>query len=147
MEPIFAALYDQLDIRNRDSFAFSALLRHREALGPDEFSKFSSKMEPRQRNTFRILSQSYEDKDFHVVKKRPKDGVSFGIVPNQIINRLLDKQNRNMRSEGATMLKRELENAAKNEPTRFAMILPYTGSFIKFLGSLLEDASPKVSLV
>ena len=40
------------------------------------------------------------------------------------------------------MLKRELENGADSE--QWALLLPYTGSFIKFLGNLLSDASPKV---
>ena len=33
-------------------------------------------------------------------KKRSREGVSFGMIPNTIINRLLDKQNRTMRAEG-----------------------------------------------
>ena len=64
------------------------------------------------------------------------------MIPNSIINKLMDKQNRTMRAEGAVMLKRELESAADSE--NWALLLPYTGSFIKFLGSLLSDASPKV---
>ena len=80
--------------------------------------------------------------DFHLSKKRSREGVSFGIIPNVVINKLLDKQNRTMRAEGAVMLKRELENSADSD--QWALLLPYTGSFIKFLGSLLTDASPKV---
>ena len=57
LKPIFAALFDQLEIRTRDQFAFSALLRHREVLGEVEFSRISSQMEPRQRNTFRTLGK------------------------------------------------------------------------------------------
>jgi hypothetical protein len=96
---------------------------------------------------FSNMSQSYEDKDFHILKKRPKDGVSFGMIPNNIINRLLDKHNRNMRAEGSVMLKRELENTSENDPDRFSLLLPYTGSFVKFLGNLLSDASPKVTCI
>ena len=150
MKPIFAALFDQLEIRTRDQFAFSALLRHREVLGESEFSRLSGQMEPRQRNTFRTLGQSYENKDFHLSKKRSKDGVSFGMVPNSIINKLLDKHNRTMRAEGAIMLKRQLEKEATDaavspeQTDRFGLLLPYVGSFIKFLGGLLSDASPKV---
>ena len=123
------------------------------------------------------MESSHENRDFHLSKKRSREGVSFGMIPNTIINRLLDKQNRTMRSEGkiitivnkellsadtfffpekirkidftftffkigAVMLKRELENGADSE--QWALLLPYTGSFIKFLGNLLSDASPKV---
>ena len=48
-----------------------------------------------------------------------------------------------MRAEGAVMLTQELENA---EPEKFALLLPYMGSFIKFLGTLSEEASPKVCI-
>ena len=117
------------------------------------------------------MESSHENRDFHLSKKRSREGVSFGMIPNTIINRLLDKQNRTMRAEGkiitfvnkellsaekireidftftffkigAVMLKRELENGADSE--QWALLLPYTGSFIKFLGNLLSDASPKV---
>ena len=148
LKPIFAALFDQLEIRTRDQFAFSALLRHREVLGEAEFSRISNQMEPRQRNTFRTLGQSYENKDYHLSKKRSRDGASFGMVPNSIINKLLDKHNRTMRTEGAIMLKRQLEKEATDssleQTDRFGLLLPYVGSFIKFLGGLLSDASPKV---
>ena len=30
------------------------------------------------------------------------------------------------------------------EPDKFALLLPYMGSFIKFLGGLSDEASPKV---
>ena len=144
---IFMALFDQLEIRNRDHFAFGALLRHREFMGSQEFSRFTDKMDVRQKNTFRILSQSIEDKDFHLGKKRPKDGVSFGMIPNSMINRLMDKHNRTMRAEGAIMLIRELESAADSDDNKLTLLLPYMGSFVKFLGSLLSDASPKVRLL
>ena len=111
------------------------------------------------------MESSHENRDFHLSKKRSREGVSFGMIPNTIINRLLDKQNRTMRAEGkiitivnkevlihffslkkfvklislllffkigAVMLKRELENGADSE--QWALLLPYTGSFIKFLG-------------
>ena len=64
------------------------------------------------------------------------------MISNATINKLLDRQNRTMRAEGAVMLTQELENA---EPEKFALLLPYMGSFIKFLGTLSEEASPKVS--
>lgn len=143
MTPIFNGLFDQLEIRSRDGFAFGALLRHREVLGQNDFESYIEKMDERQRNTFRILSQSYEDRDFHLSKKRPREGVSFGMIPNAIINKLLDRQNRNMRAEGAVMLMQELEQAATHEQ-KMDLLLPYMGSFIRFLGNLLLDASPKV---
>ena len=105
-------MYDQLEAKNRDEYAFSALLRHREILGPDGFHRYSNKIDVRQKNTFKRMESSNENKDFHLSKKRSREGVSFGMIPNTIINRLLDKQNRTMRAEGSVMLKRELENAA-----------------------------------
>ncbi len=142
--PIIQALHDQLDVKERDQFAFSALLRHREVMGQKRYADLANQVDPRQRNMFKILSTSYEDKDFHISKKRPKDGVSFGMVPNNIINKLLDRSNRNFRAEGALYLKRDLEEASQTDPDRFSLLLPYLGSFVKFLGNLLLDASPKV---
>ena len=55
------------------------------------------------------VGNSFEDKDFHIAKRRPKDGVSFGMIPNTTINKLLDRQNRSMRAEGALTLTQELE--------------------------------------
>ena len=53
------------------------------------------------------LGHSYEDKDFHLSRRRPKDGVSFGMITNTTINKLLDRQNRTMRAE-VRMLNREI---------------------------------------
>ena len=78
-------------------------------------------MDARQRNTFKLLGHSYEDKDFHLAKNRSKNGVSFGIIANTTINKLLDRQNRTMRTEGAVTLTQELEKA---EPEKFALLLP-----------------------
>ena len=144
--PIIEALFDQLDVKERDQYAFNALLRHRETLGPKRYAEHANHVDPRQRNLFKILSTSYEDKEFRISKKRPKDGVSFGMVPNNIINKLLDRGNRNYRAEGALFLKRDLEEASQSDPDRFALLLPYLGSFVKFLGNLLLDASPKVCM-
>ena len=58
MTPLFSALFDQLEIRNRDQFAFSALLRHRELLGPEAFQRLTEKMDTRQKNTFRLLGKN-----------------------------------------------------------------------------------------
>ena len=41
------------------------------------------------------------------------------------------------------MLKRELENCVEE---KFGQLLPYIGSFLKFLGGLLSDNNPKVTL-
>ena len=145
LSSIFGALFEQLEIGSRDQLAFGALLRHREVLGDEGFGRYCKKMDTRQRNIFRILSQTFDDKDFHlhVAKKRlDKDGVSFGMIPNSIINKLLDRYNRTIRAEGAVMLTRQLENSAEDE--RWDLLVPYIGSFIKFLGHLLTDASPKV---
>ena len=75
-------------------YAFSALLRHREAMTEEEYNGFSESVPKKSRNLYKILSQSYENKDFHISKRPPKDGVSFGIIPNTIINRIMEKHNR-----------------------------------------------------
>jgi hypothetical protein len=41
------------------------------------------------------------------------------------------------------LLKRELESCAEE---KFGQLLPYIGSFLKFLGGLLSDNNPKVTL-
>ena len=75
-------------------YAFSALLRHREAMSEDEYNGYTENVPKKSQNLYKMLSQSYENKDFHVSKRPPKDGVSFGIIPNPIINRLMEKHNR-----------------------------------------------------
>jgi hypothetical protein len=60
----------------------------------EEYSGYSESVPKKSRNLYKMLSQSYENKDFHVSKRPPKDGVSFGIIPNAIVNRLLEKHNR-----------------------------------------------------
>ena len=50
---------------------------------------------------------------------------------------------RNGRAEGSLLLKRELENCVEE---KFGQLLPYIGSFLKFLGGLLSDNNPKVTL-
>ena len=75
-------------------YAFSALLRHREAMSEEEYNGYTENVPKKSRNLYKMLSQSYENKDFHVSKRPPKDGVSFGIIPNPIINRLMEKHNR-----------------------------------------------------
>ena len=61
------------------------------------------------------MESSHENRDFHLSKKRSREGVSFGMIPNTIINRLLDKQNRTMRAEGKiiTFVNKELLSAEK----------------------------------
>jgi len=52
---------------------------------------------------------------------------------------IFDCSNRNGRAEGSLLLKRELENSAEE---KFGQLLPYIGSFIKFLGGLLVSILP-----
>ena len=61
------------------------------------------------------MESSHENRDFHLSKKRSREGVSFGMIPNTIINRLLDKQNRTMRAEGKiiTFVNKEQRAAEK----------------------------------
>ena len=93
MEPIFNALFDQLEVRNRDQFAFSALLRHREVLGPEGFNRYSNKIDARQKNTFKRMESSHENKGTVIqglsmltivfettIKNRKKFSAIFGIL-------------------------------------------------------------------
>ena len=40
IEPVIVALYEQLDNRQREQYAFGALLRHRELLGNERYKSW-----------------------------------------------------------------------------------------------------------
>ena len=60
---------------------------------------------------------------------RPTEGVSFGCIPNVIINRcLMDaKANRAIVADGTVQLLRHLETQDCN------LMVPHIGAFVKFL--------------
>ena len=97
-DPIIAALYSELDnpVR-RQTPAFDALLRYCDALGNSQFEEVSQRSSSeRERNLFAMLRRQHdgcgEGSSFGATGKingrLPPDGISFGIVPNTIINKL-----------------------------------------------------------
>lgn len=122
-------------------------------LGHELFEEYSDSASRMDRKKFKQLSESAQNRDeivgdvdgelINLRKKRPKNGTSFGIIPNLIINRAIDKTNRHERAEGSSLLRKELEKNRDN----LEELIPYLGGFIKFLGTLLYDSSPKVRRV
>ncbi|XP_059088939.1 TOG array regulator of axonemal microtubules protein 1-like [Tigriopus californicus] len=142
LSPLITSLYEQLNVKQREQFAFGALIRHQELLGARQFAQLSEDANRRDQAAFNAMCHNYEDRDYHIAKRRPREGVSFGLIPNHVINRVLDRTNRQERAEGSILLKRELENDVND----LSLLLPYMGSFLKFLSALLDDHSPKVLL-
>jgi len=60
----------------------------------EEYSDCLAKVPKKSQQIFNSLSQGNGAKEFHLSKRPPKDGVSFGMIPNSIINKLMDKHNR-----------------------------------------------------
>ncbi len=143
LKPIVLALFEQLDTPRRRSYGFPSLLRHQELLGAKKFDELSEEVAIPDRNAFQRMCRSV-DEDFKMMvkgtKRRPRDGVSFGLIPNRIINRLLDQNNPNDRSEGAVLLRKELEIQQED----IGLLLPYIASFVQFLGTLLTESHSKV---
>ena len=140
--PNIQKLHSQLNVKERQTYHFGALLRCQELLGAETFVGWKKQIPSKERNLFRSMTLNYEDQDYHISKKRPTDGVSFGLITNPTINRAMDRTNRHERSEGAEMIKTELDENKED----LGLLLPYMGSFIKFLGGLLDDRNPKVIL-
>ena len=140
--PNIQNLHAELNNKERSTQFFGALLRVQEVLGAAAFEGWKKQLHSKERNLFRSMTMNNEDKDYHTTKKRPNDGVSFGMITNTTINRAMDRTNRHERSEGAELIKAELENGKED----LGLLLPYMGSFIKFLGGLLVDRNPKVIL-
>ena len=97
-EPIIAALYSELDnSADRQSSAFTALLRYTEALGESQFKQISKGCSTeREQNLYTMIKRQHEGSDGgraygtneKISGRQPPDGVSFGVVPNTIINKL-----------------------------------------------------------
>ncbi len=133
------------------------------ALNKKRFAEYSEDASIPDRDLFDRLSRSTEAEDeATLMKKRPREGISFGLVPNKIINKvcrctdkkkkkepnqemvpsfqMLDKSNRHERGEGAHLLRRELD-AQQGD---LGLLLPYAASFLRFLGAIMGDGNPKV---
>ena len=94
--------------------------------GPDKQSKHSGH-----------LSKNIEE--FDPTSKKPEGAKSFGMIPNKIVNKLLDKSNSNVRGEASEMLQIEMERCVKIQD-----IIPFLKSFLGFLSGLVEDINSRV---
>ena len=91
----------------------------------------------KQRKHFGLLSKNIDD--FDPTSKKSEGGKSFGMIPNQIVNKLLDKSNSNVRGEASEMLEIEIESCV-----RIQDIIPFLKSFLGFLSDLVEDINSRV---
>ena len=105
-------MFKRLTHDELDQFAFGALLRYKESLkGPNTFQEYLESVPEKRRKMYDIFCQScgeHKNKDVKMSKKRLEGKTSFGLVPNEILNLLLNKSNRKNRAVGAEMLKNEL---------------------------------------
>ena len=91
----------------------------------------------RQRKDFGHLSKNIEE--FYPTSKKPDGEKSFGIVPNKIVSKLLDKSNSNVRGEASEKLQIEIARCSKIQD-----LIPFLKSFLEFLNNLLEDINSRV---
>ena len=97
-DPLIAALYSELDSAiERQGPAYDALLRYREALGENQFNEISQRCSSdRQRTLFVMISRQRDGyggigangANGKISGRLPPDGMSFGCIPNTIINKL-----------------------------------------------------------
>ena len=97
-DPLISALYSELDSAiERQGPAYDALLRYREALGENQFNEISQRCSSdRQRTLFVMISRQRDGyggigsngANGKIAGKLPPDGMSFGVIPNTIINKL-----------------------------------------------------------
>ena len=97
-DPIIAALFSELDsATERQGPAYDSLLRYREALGENQFNEISQRCSSdRQRTLFVMISRQRDGyggvgangSNGKISGRLPPDGMSFGVVPNTIINKL-----------------------------------------------------------
>ena len=97
-DPIIAALYSELDSAiERQGPAYDSLLRYREALGERQFDEISQRCSSdRQRTLFVMVSRQRDGyggigangSNGKIAGRLPPDGMTFGIIPNTIINKL-----------------------------------------------------------
>jgi len=142
--PLVVSLYEQLDQPKRENKAFLALIHFRELIGEDNFKEDSQDASLPDQEIFRTLERGHEEQhNFDFNKKRPRDGTSFGIIPNRVLNECLNKGNRSERPKGAEKVVKILRRTDDEE---FAVLLPYMPAFLKFLARLLNDSNPNVVL-
>ena len=106
-------------------------------IGHTNFEYYLKTANNKQRTHFRLLCNGLEN--FPTNSKRPQNGRSFGLIPNKIVNKLLDKSNGNVRGEGSEMLQYEIEKSVRIEE-----IVPFLKSFLAFLSGLVEDINSRV---
>ena len=97
-DPLIGALYSELDNSiDRQGPAYDALLRYRDAMGESQFDEVSqSCSSDRQRTLFIMISRQRDGyggigangSNGKISGKLPPDGMSFGIIPNTIVNKL-----------------------------------------------------------
>ena len=105
--------------------------------GDRNFQYYLRAANNKQRKHFRLLCNDLEN--FNPNSKKPQSDKSFGLIPNKIVNKLLDKSNGNVRGEGSEMLQYEIEKCVKIEE-----IVPFLKSFLAFLSGFLEDINSRV---
>jgi hypothetical protein len=135
--PLVVALHEQLDQRSREGKAFAALLRFRELIGEEAFAEDVEDASLPDREAFRRLALGHEEQQrFEFGRRRPRDGVSFGIVPNATVNACLDRANRRERADGADILKRQLKKMDNDD---LSVLLPYMPAFLKVTTELISS--------
>ena len=81
----------------RQGPAYDSLLRYREALGETQFNEISKRCSSdRQRTLFVMISRQRDGyggvgangSNGKITGRLPPDGMSFGVIPNNIINKL-----------------------------------------------------------
>ena len=97
-DPIITALYSELDSpTERQAPAYDALLRYHDALGDNQFNEVTNRCSSeRERALFSMISRQREGfgasgsfaSNGKIAGKLPPDGMSFGIIPNTIVNKL-----------------------------------------------------------
>ena len=97
-DPIIAALYSELDSSiERQGPAYDALLRYRDALGENQFDEISQHCSgDKERTIFLMVSRQRDGfggigangSNGKIAGRLPPDGMSFGIIPNTIVNKL-----------------------------------------------------------
>uniref|UniRef100_A0A0K2UBY9 Family with sequence similarity 179, member B [Heterocephalus glaber] n=1 Tax=Lepeophtheirus salmonis TaxID=72036 RepID=A0A0K2UBY9_LEPSM len=143
--PIIEKSFKQLTIKNRKIPAYDALIRLREFIGDEKFESMVIHGVPEKlKNLFHRLSKSFKDQDHYAIRRRNINRDSFGIIPSHITNSLYNRYNRKVRAEGMEQLKEYLTSISNEE---LHLMYPYIDSFLRFLGSLMNDPNVRVVMI